>query len=65
MFIYKTDQNDYRINKKSDFAVFYNLKVHERLEIKNAEVVLTKDLDKIKALKKLDLYQIKFIMSYE
>jgi hypothetical protein len=39
------------MNKKNDFAVFYNLKVHEHLEIDNAEVLLTKDLDKIEALK--------------
>jgi len=55
VFIHKTDQDYYRMNKKSDFAVFYNLKVHERLEIDNAEVLLTKDLDEIKALKKLDV----------
>jgi hypothetical protein len=55
IFIDKTDQDYYRMNKKSDFAVFYNLKVHERLEIDNAEVLLTKDLDEIKALKKLDV----------
>jgi hypothetical protein len=55
IFIDKTDQDYYRMNKKNDFAVFYNLKVHERLEIDNAEVLLTKDLDEIKALKKLDV----------
>jgi hypothetical protein len=54
VFINKTNQDYYRMNRKSDFAVFYNLKVHEHLEIDNAEVLLTKDLYKIKGLKKLD-----------
>lgn len=42
------------MNKDKDVAVFYNLKVHERLEIDNAEVLLSRDLDKIKALPRTD-----------
>jgi hypothetical protein len=39
------------MNKKNDFAVFYNLKVHEHLEIDSAEIFLTRDLDEIEAMK--------------
>ena len=43
------------MNENKEVAVFYNLKVHERFEIDNAEVLLSRDLDKIECLAGIDL----------